>query len=232
MEDLASLATRRPRTRRGQPQPQQEEGRGGPVRGRRSRLQHSSTPHHHEEASCSSVPASPPSSHHVPFHHRQLGDWARAKRLEEILAVFPPDLSLAEFSHLAPAPQLLTAPARGDSAPPPLVIAGGGAVVAVVTPPRLQEKVMVALTAARAARVQALEVCGTPGTSPLTLSPVSRRSLDTPDPSSRCASSSVPGVVTWHVSRLRLSTRSLNTLQSLGSCRLGTSSAMSGSASS
>ena len=46
MEDLASLATRRPRTRRGQPQ--QEEGRGGPVRGRRSRLQHSSTPHHHE----------------------------------------------------------------------------------------------------------------------------------------------------------------------------------------
>ena len=51
MEDLASLATRRPRTRRGQPQPgqaQQEEGRGGPVRGRRSRLQHSSTPHHHE----------------------------------------------------------------------------------------------------------------------------------------------------------------------------------------
>ena len=30
--------------------------------------------------------------------------------------------------------------------------------VAVVTPPRLQEKVMVALTAARAARVQALEV--------------------------------------------------------------------------
>ena len=68
------------------------------------------------------------------------------------------DLSLAEFSHLAPAPQLLSAPARGDSAPPPLVIAGGGAVVAVVTPPRLQEKVMVALTAARAARVQALEV--------------------------------------------------------------------------
>ena len=48
MEDLASLATRRPRTRRGQPQPQQEEGRGGPVRGRRSRLQHSSTPHYHE----------------------------------------------------------------------------------------------------------------------------------------------------------------------------------------
>ena len=38
------------------------------------------------------------------------------------------------------------------------MIAGGGAVVAVVTPPRLQEKVMVALTAARAARVQALEV--------------------------------------------------------------------------
>ena len=68
------------------------------------------------------------------------------------------DLSLAEFSHLAPAPQLLSAPARGDSAPAPLVIAGGGAVVAVVTPPRLQEKVMVALTAARAARVQALEV--------------------------------------------------------------------------
>ena len=48
MEDLASLATRRPRTRRGQPQAQQEEGRGDPVRGRRSRLQHSSTPHHHE----------------------------------------------------------------------------------------------------------------------------------------------------------------------------------------
>ena len=48
MEDLACLATRRPRTRRGQPQPQQEEGRGGPVRGRRSRLQHSSTPHYHE----------------------------------------------------------------------------------------------------------------------------------------------------------------------------------------
>merc|ERR1719336_2331338 len=126
MEDLASLATRRPRTRRGQPG---QEGRPAPVRGRRSRLQHSSTPHHHEEASCSSVPSSPPSSHHVPFHHRQLGDWARAKRLEEILAVFPPDLSLAEFSHLAPAPQLLSA--------------GGGAVVAVVTPPRLQEKVMV-----------------------------------------------------------------------------------------
>ena len=48
MEALACLATRRPRTRRGQPQPQQEEGRPGPVRGRRSRLQHSSTPHHHE----------------------------------------------------------------------------------------------------------------------------------------------------------------------------------------
>ena len=45
-----------------------------------------------QEASSSSVPSSPPSSHHVPFHHRQLGDWARAKRLEEILAVFPPDL--------------------------------------------------------------------------------------------------------------------------------------------
>ena len=35
------------------------------------------------------------------------------------------------------------------------------------------------------------QVCGTPGTSPLTLSPVSRRSLDTADPSSRCASSRV-----------------------------------------
>merc|ERR1719336_3556011 len=115
MEDLASLATRRPRTRRGQPWPQQEEGRGGPVRGRRSRLQHSFTPHHHEEASSSSVPSSPPSSHHVPFHHRQLGDWARAKRLEEILAVFPPDLRCA--APPAPAPSPSPRSAGGPSTP-------------------------------------------------------------------------------------------------------------------
>merc|ERR1712045_907160 len=49
----------------------------------------------------SSLPSSPPAYHSVPFSARSLGDWARAKRLEEILTMFPPEMSLLEFSHLS-----------------------------------------------------------------------------------------------------------------------------------
>ena len=93
----------------------------------------------------SSLPSSPPSYHSVPFSARTLKDWARAKRLEEILTMFPPDMSLLEFSHLA-----LTSPA-GLSAGDPIIVNNH----LVVTDSRLKEKVMVAITAARAARRQA-----------------------------------------------------------------------------
>ena len=93
----------------------------------------------------SSLPSSPPAYHSVPFSARTLKDWARAKRLEEILTMFPPDMSLLEFSHLA-----LTSPA---------VLSGGDPIIInnhlVVTDSRLKEKVMVAISAARAARRQA-----------------------------------------------------------------------------
>ena len=92
----------------------------------------------------SSLPSSPPAYHSVPFSARTLRDWARAKRLEEILTMFPPDMSLLEFSHLA-----LTSPA---------VLPGGEPIIInnhlVVTDSRLKEKVMVAISAARAARRQ------------------------------------------------------------------------------
>ena len=91
-----------------------------------------------------SLPSSPPAYHSVPFSARRLGDWARAKRLEEILTMFPPDMSLLEFSHLT-----LTTPA---------VLSGSDPIIInnhmVVTDSRLKEKVMVAISAARAARRQ------------------------------------------------------------------------------
>ena len=103
---------------------------------RQSYLDHSSLP--------SSLPSSPPAYHSVPFSARRLGDWARAKRLEEILTMFPADMSLLEFSHLT-----LTSPA---------VLSGGDPIIInnhlVVTDSRLKEKVMVAISAARAARRQ------------------------------------------------------------------------------
>ena len=93
----------------------------------------------------SSLPSSPPAYHSVPFSARRLGDWARAKRLEEILPMFPPDMSLLEFSHLA-----LTTPAVLPGCEP-IIINNQ----VVVTDSRLKEKVMVAVSAARAARRQA-----------------------------------------------------------------------------
>merc|ERR1712203_1042249 len=51
--------------------------------------------------STSSLPSPPPAYHSVPFTARTLGEWARAKRLEEILSMFPADMSLLEFSHLS-----------------------------------------------------------------------------------------------------------------------------------
>ena len=93
----------------------------------------------------SSLPSSPPAYHSVPFSARRLGDWARAKRLEEILPMFPPNMSLLEFSHLA-----LTTPAVLPGCEP-IIINNQ----VVVTDSRLKEKVMVAVSAARAARRQA-----------------------------------------------------------------------------
>jgi len=150
------------------------------------------------------LPSSPPAYHSVPFSARTLNDWARAKRLEEILTLFPPDMSLLEFSHLT-----LTSPA---------VLSGGDPIIInnhlVVTDSRLKEKVMVAISAARASRRQAeAEVeHSTPCPSPI-ISP-NRRSLDSEGLSlfhhSRFCSA------THRLSRevnIKGSTRSLNTTQ-------------------
>jgi len=105
-------------------------------------------------------------------------------------------MSLHEFSHLSPKMRQVSlgSPGRLVSVGPlsndkdtPMLIhrrasntgkkCNTGQQV-VITCPRMKEKVMVAITAARAARRQAEEACNTPiGGSPLTLSP-NRRSLD------------------------------------------------------
>jgi len=173
-----------------------------------------------------SLPSSPPS--HVPFHNRLLGDWCRSKRLEEILPLFPQEMSLYEFSHLSPRMRQVSlgSPGRLVSLPPhdysngntPMVITLRGSLThsqVVVRDPRLKEKVVVAINAARAARRQAEEAEHiTPSGSPISLSP-NRRSLD------------VDALGLFHHSRLgsstgrlsreqsvisTLSTRSLNTL--------------------
>jgi len=177
--------------------------------------------------SVKSLPSSPPS--HVPFHNRLLGDWCRSKRLEEILPLFPPEMSLFEFSHLSPRMRQVSlgSPGRLVSLSPcdysntgntPVVITLRGGLAhsqVVVRDPRLKEKVVVAINAARAARRQAEEAeQGTPCGSPISLSP-NRRSLD------------VDALGLFHHSRLgssagrlsrdlsvisTLSTRSLNTV--------------------
>jgi len=151
-----------------------------------------SFPHPHNSTlstSVKSLPSSPPS--HVPFHNRLLGDWCRAKRLEEILPLFPSEMSLYEFSHLSPRMRQVSlgSPGRLVSLPPcdyssgntPMVITLRGGLAhsqVVVRDPRLKEKVVVAINAARAARRQAEEAeQATPGGSPLSMSP-NRRSLD------------------------------------------------------
>lgn len=151
-----------------------------------------SFPHPHNttlSTSVKSLPSSPPS--HVPFHNRLLGDWCRSKRLEEILPLFPSEMSLYEFSHLSPRMRQVSlgSPGRLVSLPPcdysngntPMVITLRGGLAhsqVVVRDPRLKEKVVVAINAARAARRQAEEAeHGTPCGSPITLSP-NRRSLD------------------------------------------------------
>jgi len=162
------------------------------------RRQSSSPPLHHPP----SLPSSPPSIHKnfQNFQTRQLGDWCRSKRLDEILTIFPPDMSLHEFSHLSPKMRQVSlgSPGRLISVGPhsndndkdtPMLIprrqsqfnnltAQNTGQQVVVTCPRMKEKVMVAITAARAARRQAEEASNTSaGGSPLTLSP-NRRSLD------------------------------------------------------
>lgn len=151
-----------------------------------------SFPHPHNSTlstSVKSLPSSPPS--HVPFHNRLLGDWCRSKRLEEILPLFPHEMSLYEFSHLSPRMRQVSlgSPGRLVSLPPcdysngntPMVITLRGGLAhsqVVVRDPRLKEKVVVAINAARAARRQAEEAeQGTPCGSPISLSP-NRRSLD------------------------------------------------------
>jgi len=187
-----------------------------------------------------SLPSSPPSHHHVPFHSRQLGDWCRAKRLDEILSIFPADMSLHEFSHLSPkirqvslgSPgRLVSVSAHYTDSDTPMVIPHKPRQV-VVRDPRMKEKVMVAITAARAARRQAEEVGNTPGGSPITLSP-NRRSLDVD--SLGLLHHSRFGSASHRLSRelsitnvSTLSTKSLNTL-GLGHNRM-TSSCISGSA--
>ena len=84
----------------------------------------------------------------MPFSARTLGDWARTKRLEEILSVFPADMSLLDFSHLSPSS---TCPLTcGD----PILITVSSQQQVVVKDSRMKEKVMVAMNAARAARRQ------------------------------------------------------------------------------
>ena len=90
-----------------------------------------------------SLPSSPPAYHSVPFSARTLGDWARTKRLEEILTMFPSDMSLKEFSHLSH-----SSPGRH------LIINISSKKQVVVRDSRMKEKVMVAINAARAARRQ------------------------------------------------------------------------------
>jgi len=165
-----------------------------------------------------SLPSSPP-SHHVPFHNRNLGDWCRSKRLEEILTIFPPDMSLHEFSHLSPRLRQVSlgSPGRLVSVSPhhsgDMVIPTRPGQV-VVRDTRMKEKVMVAINAARAARRQAgYEVGSTPGGSPMTLSP-NRRSLDVDTLSilhhSRFGSSGHR--LSRELSVTTLSTKSLNTV--------------------
>jgi len=173
-----------------------------------------------------SLPSSPPS--HVPFHNRLLGDWCRSKRLEEILPLFPVEMSLYEFSHLSPRMRQVSlgSPGRLVSLPPcdysngntPMVITLRGGLAhsqVVVRDPHLKEKVVVAINAARAARRQAEEVeQGTPCGSPIALSP-NRRSLDVDALGlfhhSRLGSSA--GRLSRELSVINtLSTRSLNTL--------------------
>jgi len=108
-----------------------------------------------------SLPSSPPAYHSVPFSARTLGDWARTKRLEEILTMFPSDMSLKEFSHLSH-----SSPGRH------LIINISSKKQVVVRDSRIKEKVMVAINAARAARRQSEADHNTP--------PASRRSLDQP----------------------------------------------------
>jgi len=149
-----------------------------------------SSPHNTTlSTSVKSLPSSPPS--HVPFHNRLLGDWCRSKRLEEILPLFPPEMSLFEFSHLSPRMRQVSlgSPGRLVTLPPcdysnsttPMVITLRGGLAhsqVVVRDPRLKEKVVVAINAARAARRQAEETeQATPCGSPISLSP-NRRSLD------------------------------------------------------
>ena len=121
---------------------------------------------HHSVLRQSSLPNSPPLPRHnrVPFHQISLADWCLSKRLQEILVMFPGDMSLVEFSHLTPVQSsgLVTgSPVRQVSChESPLVIrrrVGGGQVV-TVTDNRMKEKVVVAINAARAARRQAEEV--------------------------------------------------------------------------
>ena len=87
-----------------------------------------------------------------------------SKRLQEILAMFPADMSLVEFSHLAPvqsAGVVMGSPVRQVTChESPLVIRRGlvGGQVITVTDNRMKEKVVVAINAARAARRQAEEV--------------------------------------------------------------------------
>lgn len=188
-----------------------------------------SFPHPHNTSlstSVKSLPSSPPS--HVPFHSRLLGDWCRSKRLEEILPLFPSEMSLYEFSHLSPRMRQVSlgSPGRLVALPPcdysngntPMVITLRGGLAhsqVVVRDPRLKEKVVVAINAARAARRQAEEVeHGTPCGSPIALSP-NRRSLDVDALGlfhhSRLGSSA--GRLSRELSAISaLSTRSLNAL--------------------
>merc|ERR1719244_2565223 len=130
-----------------------------------------------------SAPSSP-----VPFRKILLGDWCRTKRLEEILSLFPSTMTLQEFS-------LLDSSLSPDQTSPTnfhqthhtdMIVKISGCCPSsqvVVTDPRLREKVVVAIHAARAARLQAerAEQLVTPGGSPVHITGQSlgnRRSLD------------------------------------------------------
>jgi len=126
--------------------------------------------HRKRSASVRYLPSSPPST--APFKRRLLGDWARSKKLEEVLCLFPASMTLTEFSHLSPC--LLPPP--GCLCPPSMsplaVTTGDTASLVLVTDLRLKEKVLVAITAARAARLQAdLAEHGTTMSSPGSMSP-------------------------------------------------------------
>jgi len=185
---------------------------------RRKLLHHKHQEEHTGQSSPlpTSLPSSPP-SHHVPFHNRNLGDWCRSKKLEEILTIFPPDMSLHEFSHLSPQLRQVSLGSPGRLVSPhhtgDMVIPTRPGQVVVIDA-RLKEKVMVAINAARAARTQAgYEVGSTPGGTPMTLSP-NRRSLDVDTLSilhqSRFGSSG--NRLSRELCVTTLSTRSLNTM--------------------